>query len=453
MNQPGKPSTVQLLLRGVIASAVLAIGVAILSYLVKTRPQPPKVERVDKGELVEVLTVRPTSQVIEVSANGQVVPAEQIALSAEVAGRIQWLATELIPGGRFDKNDVIARIDRRDYVLAAEQQAATVDSASTALEIERSQKAIAEREWKILGEDKPASALALRGPQMRTAQASLKAAQSGLKRARLSVDRTVIRAPFNAMVQQKSVALGQLVGPQAPLATLIGTDAFWVQVSIPVDRLKWIRIPGVAGASQGSPATISQKVGDQSVVHRGKVIRLLGDLDPVGRMARVLVEIPDPLQLKRQPTNQDGAAAPGTALSGLPLLVGSYVEVVIQGRSTDGIVEITRNALRGGDQVFLMTPDSTLDIRDVEVVWRKRDTVLIASGLGDGDRIVVSPLGEPTQGMKLRIDSASGSDTGKAASPSPESPSPQSPSPGSRASLGGDSSDNQGAHKVAKPSR
>ena len=160
------------------------------------------------GELVEVIEVQPRTHAVTVTANGTVMPARQITLNPEVSGRVAWISDKLLPGGRIQAGEQIARIDARDYQLAVNQQFAQVDRAQTELELERSRKQIAEREWEMLGGSKPTEgeSLALRDPQLRTAEAALKSARSGLDRAKLAVAKTVLRAPFNVMVQSKSVS-------------------------------------------------------------------------------------------------------------------------------------------------------------------------------------------------------------------------------------------------------
>ena len=82
--------------------------------------------------------------------------------------------------------------------------------------------------------------------------------------------------------------MGSQAMPQSDLGTLVGTDAYWVKVSIPVDRLQWVSVPG-------SPATI---ISNGGTARKGRVIKLLGDLEEKGRMARLLVEVRDPLALR-----------------------------------------------------------------------------------------------------------------------------------------------------------
>jgi len=423
-NSDPKPTPLQLFLRAVLVIAVLVLGIVSMAYFVKTRAQPKKVSRQNTGALVEVVTVYPRRQDLTISAHGQVIPAQQVAIIAEVGGRVVWINDELVPGGRIHQGQNLIRVDARDYNLAVEQQLAQVESALTALEIERSQKQIAEREWQLLKDQAPKNNLALREPQLRSAQAALKAAKSGLGRSQLSVNRTTVRAPFNGIVYSKSVDLGQLVGPQAPIATLVGTDAFWVQVSVSVDRLQWMSIPDVAGASQGSPATVIQTVGNVTIRRPGRVIQLLGDLDPAGRMARILVEIPHPLDMaadESAATTSAGTAAEETKNPELPLLLGAYVQVDIQGAEMDGVIEVPREAVHGGDHVYVYN-DGTLDIREIDIVWRRAETVLVSRGLAAGDEVIISPLGAPVQGMILRTKTVTDNKSATADQPAPVTP-------------------------------
>src|SRR5690606_26729940 len=135
---------------------------------------------------------------------------------------------------------------------------------------EKMQHAVAKDEWRIIGEDARATdegrAIALREPQLATAEATLAAAKSAQERAQLSVGRTGVSAPFNAWVQSESVELGQLVGPQNQLATLIGTDAYWIQVAVGIEKLPVLAIPGLRGATTGSLVEVRQGAGAAEVV-------------------------------------------------------------------------------------------------------------------------------------------------------------------------------------------
>lgn len=420
------------MIRKLVASllpfVVLALGVMVLIALVRSKPRAKKAPRDESGTAVEAMQAVPDDQAVTVSAYGTVVPSREVVIAPEVNGKVTWVNQELLPGGYFSEGDVLLRLDGRDYKLALDQQEATVDRARTELQVEESRKTIAEREWELMGKDSEGNPLALRDPQVKTARVAVAAAKSGLERARLNIGRTVVRAPFNAVVQRRAVDEGQIIGPTSPVVTLVGTDSFWVQISVPIDRLAWFDIPGLGGAAKGSEATIWRELGGERT---GRVIRLMTDVDPLGRMARVLVEIDDPLGLKDRRTTVVGEEARPPKPS-IPFLVGAFVQVDIHGRSVPDVLEIPRQALRDGDSVYVMKPERIpmskelesffwwaspgelealrtvhrLEVRPVQVVWRQRDAVLIRGGIGAGERIVTSPVPAAIDGMKLRLGTA-----------------------------------------------
>ncbi len=379
--------------------AVVAVGVVALVVFVKTKPAPAKRARPATTQLVELAVATSSEQQLRVRAQGTVVPAREIVIQPEVSGRIVEHSPELVPGGLLKKGSVAIRIDAREYSLAARQQSASVDRARLDLELERSRASIAEREWAIIDEDRHATPegreLALRKPQLHVAKANVASAESALATARLRVGRTRIAVPFNALVVSESIDVGQMVSPQTPLARLVGTDHFWVQVSIPMDHLGVVSVPGIGGAKEGSAVTITQEIGGKRVERSGSVARLLGDVDPVGRLARLVIEITDPL----------GLAAGREGDPAVPMLLGSYVTVSIEGRTLEQVVEIPRTGLREGDRVFVYE-DGKLRIRDVAIAWRRPTTVLLRGGVKGGERVVVSRVATPVEGMPLRTAEA-----------------------------------------------
>ncbi|MCP4658069.1 MAG: HlyD family efflux transporter periplasmic adaptor subunit, partial [bacterium] len=183
--------------------------------------------------------------------------------------------------------------------------------------------------------------------------------------------------------------------PQSRLATLVGTDEFWVQISVPVERLDWFDVPGL-GAEQGSEVRVVHDAGPgKRIVRSGRVVRLLGDLDPRGRMAQLIVSVEDPLALEKDSDTPR-----------MPLLLGSYVSVEIPGREIADVYKVPRVALHDGSRVWLMAQDGSLDIRDVRVIWREDDAVYVQQGLTDGERIITSRIAAPVQGMRLKMTDA-----------------------------------------------
>lgn len=91
---------------------------------------------------------------------------------------------------------------------------------------------------------------------------------------------------------------------------------------------------------------------------------------------------------------------PGAAHAPLP--VGLFVEAEIVGRTARGVVVLPRSALRGDDQVLVVDGEDRLRFRDVTVLRRDREEVLIRAGLAGGERVCVSALEAPVDGMRVR---------------------------------------------------
>ncbi|MEZ4461800.1 MAG: efflux RND transporter periplasmic adaptor subunit [bacterium] len=358
-------TTVQKIIKYVLPLVVLVMGIAGAVTLVKSRPQPKRSERVDHGVLVDLEVAQVQTKKINITAQGTVMPADKVVLQPQVSGAVVWVSEKLVAGGLVEQGEPLIRIDRRDYEIALQQRKATVAQAEAQLRIEEGQQRVAQREWELFKQrtdEATDASLALRAPQQRIAEVNVESAKAGSDKAKLDLDRTVIRAPFNAYIQSENVAMGQTVSPQNPLATLIGTDHYWVQISVPVDKLPFIQIP-LVNATEGAPATVTQQNGAERVVRTGRVLRLLPEVDALGRMARVLAEIDDPMHLA-QPVESRG----------VPLLMGAIVSVELAGRDEAQVAVVPRSAVHDGSKIWAVQ-DNALQIREIEVVWGDEETV------------------------------------------------------------------------------
>jgi len=335
---------------------------------------------------------------------GTVIPERIVRIQPELTGRVVERNPNLVPGGRLDKGDIVVKLDPRNCRFALEAQKARVERAKLDLRIEQSRQAVARQEWEAVkadGDTARPDDLALRKPQMRNALAALAAAVSGLQQAQLNLERTTIRAPINGIIKDEFADIGQLVTPSDAIATLVGTDRFRVRISVPVDKLDSIRIPTAGG--RGSAVTVIHRAGPgKRIVSKGYVTRLLHDVDPRGRMARLLAVVDDPLGLK-------DSARPA-------LLLGASVRVEIAAKELHGVYTVPRSALREGDGVWLMDADNRLIVRPVEVAWRRENDVLVRTGIAEGERIILTRIATPIPGMKLRLSEPAAS-TGREASP------------------------------------
>ncbi len=368
--------------RIVLPLLLIALALGTGWFIVKTTKKPEKKRPQRTAYAVEVVPLLAGKHTVRLQATGTVTPAQEITLRARVTGEVVAVAPELIEGGAFKQGEHILTIDPVDYQLALERKRAALAEADYQLILEKGRGEIAAREWELIDISSDATRtdrdLAMRIPHLKYRTAQLAAAKAELEKAELDLARTEIRAPFSAVVVTRQTDLGAQVTMQDSLARLVNTDSFYVRASVPVDRLRWM----VCDPENGSSATITRSSGD---VRQGRVVRLESSIEEQGRMARVLIEVADPLQ--------------GTQ----PMLLNEYVRIVIEGSAIESAYSIPRSALHDDRSVWLATPQNTLEIRDVDVVWRDANVVLVREGLKGGERLVRTNLSTPVNGMKLRI--------------------------------------------------
>jgi RND family efflux transporter MFP subunit len=372
----------------IFITCLVIIGIAclVMAGLKASGPEAKKRQPRAMQVLVDIEPLIVANAGVRVEGMGLVVAAREVKLKAQVSGQVVGVAANFLEGQHVAVGTVLAQVEADDYKLQLAQAQSTLALREAELELEMGFQRVAGREWQLLGESSDilaeSSSLALREPQLKQTQAMQRSAQSAVDRARLDLSRTEITAPFNAQVLEKFVEVGSLAGIGSDVAHVVSTDSFYVRVSIPVNRLPVLEIPGgealVSLSGSESPLT-------------GRIISLLGDLDPNGRMARVLVEVNDPLGLK--PENAGRAK----------LLLGAYVTVDLVGYQMPNTFLIPRETLRNGDHVWLRRPDKTLEIRPVSVLWKNRDTVVIGQGLAAGEQLITSSLSFAADGMAVIV--------------------------------------------------
>jgi RND family efflux transporter MFP subunit len=240
--------------------------------------------------------------------------------------------------------------------------------------------------------------LVLREPQVAQAEAELAAAEAELARAELDLDRTRVSLPFDGVVVSKSTDLGQYVTAGRVVATVYGTRVVEVSVPLPNGELEWFDVPGRAGRD-GPRAEVRAAFAGRQHAWEGRVVRMEGQVDPASRMVLVVVEVRDPF------VGRDGRP---------PLLPGTFVDVVIFGRTLDQVVPVPRHAVHHGRDVWVVA-DGRLQIREVQLARSDRTTAYVEAGLDDGERVVVSALDAVTDGMAVRAEATGSAGVGASA--------------------------------------
>jgi RND family efflux transporter MFP subunit len=170
-------------------------------------------------------------------APASVVSLNETRLSAEVTARVESIAVEV--GETIPKGAVVARLDDRDVQLALERAQANLDSAQARLALAESQLTRArELRTKNFVSDE---ALKQRETEVEVVRAELALARNELATARRSLDKTVLRAPFRAVVRQRLGQVGELASPGTPIVTLVDLSRIEVSARLQAIDAEFIR--------------------------------------------------------------------------------------------------------------------------------------------------------------------------------------------------------------------
>jgi multidrug efflux system membrane fusion protein len=258
---------------------------------------------------VGVVAVRSEAQAIDsaVLLRGQTAAARDVTVAAETSGLV---ISEPLPKGSFvNEGDTLCTLDpgTREATLAeararlSEAQGRVPEAEAGVIEAEAR---VREAEINL----NAARALSQDGFASETrvvsAQAAMESATAGVQRARSAVssalagiesaqaavasaereiDRLVITAPFEGLLETDTAELGSLMQPGAPCATIIQLDPIRLVGFVPEADVGRVTVGAMAGGRLS---------GSQEVV--GEVTFLSRSADPVTRTFRVEVTVPNP---------------------------------------------------------------------------------------------------------------------------------------------------------------
>lgn len=386
-----------------LAAGILIVSILIAALLVMSRPTVEQTLSKPVRPLVDVAQVEKRRVAIPVAAQGNVRARTKTQLIADVAGRVEWVSDKFVAGGYFEKGDELARIDDRNYVAAVKRAKASIASAKSALATEKGRAEVALREWnkgaKNTKRSSAAADLYLRKPQLSEAQARLESAEADLLQANADLEHTVLRAPYNAMISEKGIDLGQSVSPGTMLGSLFAIDTAEVKVPLPEKELQFLNIPNNFDSEQQhlSRVTISGTGAFSAQQWQGRLVRTEGVLNERTRSMTAIVEVQDPYGLLG---NQAHRAQ--------PLRIGSYVNARIEGKPIDDLIKLSQAAINPGNKIWLVNKKGRLETRTVEILTRTSDSAYISGGLENDDMVSLTSLSSFSTGAQVRIATING---------------------------------------------
>ncbi len=428
---------------------VLSLGFGTMQALAWMRTPPAQRPSIERALRVEAIEVQPESVQVTLEGFGQVRALDVVNIAPEVAGKIVAVHPRLDVGEVIPESDILFEIDARDYEsrrLEAEAQVAqleqTITRWKTQLEIDtgrltslqrsrdlakaefdrlktlfetddvgtRSGVDAAERAFHAASDqlDQLGQAVALYPIQIEETQDALESAHAGLSMAKLSLDRTKVRAPFAARVKAVTLEVGQYVSPGPPVLTLANDSI--LEISVPLDSREareWLRFkPGTdltneswfkdlepvecaitwTDDERGPPAP------DETAGWRGHVHRV-EQFDEQSRTITVAIRV-------------EGEEAFSTSASRVPLVDGMFCSVAIPGRAVDDVYRLPRYAVGFTGEIHVATGNSlgalSFDRSSIQ------DPAALAEAILEGQeplsQYLRTRLEEPLQSAMLQVE-------------------------------------------------
>ena len=381
--------------------ALIAGALIVVIVIATNRPQPPEREPTVTAMLVDVIPARQSQGHFTVTAEGIVRPRTQTDVAAEVSGRLVSVADRFTAGGFFEAGQVLAQIDPSDYEAALLQARAELASAEARLADEQARSDQARLDWQRMhGDEREPNDLVLRLPQLAGAKAAVDAARSGVLRAERNLERTRITLPYDGLVRSRNVDVGQYVTPGMRLGVTFAVDVAEVRLPLSNQERAFLNLPRAGEVGAAGPAVkLLADIDGQTEQWDGRVVRTEGVIDENTRLSYAVVAIQNPYQ--RAEVEADG---PGE--SNIPLPMGTFVEARIEGRSSAGLIQLPRSALREGDSVYVANADDELEVRSVDVVRATTEVVYVENNIEPGDRVITTGITAPIPGSQLRVRSS-----------------------------------------------
>jgi len=177
-----------------------------------------------------------------ISVYGQTEPLRTVELNSETEGRVETIVAKR--GNRLKKGDVILRLDMRDREARLEQTRASVNQHQTAYRAQlklQSQSYVSET-------------------QIAETLAKLETAKADLKRAKLDLEYMVIRAPFDGVLQERDVEIGDFVRAGDPVATFVDNTTIVVSGTISEQDARFVMVNEPGNATLATGQKISGRI-------------------------------------------------------------------------------------------------------------------------------------------------------------------------------------------------
>ncbi len=371
---------------------ILVIAIIIAVVLNVYKPVAEKKIVKDEPPFAEYVVAKLKSLSIPIFSQGSIKAKTNIKLIAEVSGRVTHMAKIKHNGGFFKKGELLLSLDDTDYQLRMTKAKAQVAAAKQQLIRVETEAGQAKYDLKQIGRDpSKSSSYALREPQLAEAKANLQAAQADFKIAKLQVQRTQIKAPFDGRVISKQIDIGQYVSTGTLLADIYSTESVVVRLPLRMNQAELLGLKLRNDQMQIHAIKInlsSTSISSETYWWPAILSHVEGEVDIRNRLIYLVAEINSPYAPNPQFLNRP------------PLTPGMFVKAELHGLEKNSI-QLPRSVLRSGGHVWVVDENNQLQIKTIEILAKDKKNIYVKTGLNHGDKVVTSSIDYPLNGMQV----------------------------------------------------
>ncbi len=187
------------------------------------------------------------------------------------------------------------------------------------------------------------------------------------------------------------------------LGTLYSSNFAEIRLSLDTQDMAFVHLPetdDTVEADKMPRVLLTANFKGKKQIWRGRIVRSEGVVDRDTGMMTLVAQIPNPFGLKNK---SSGSSKPRQSESMQPvaLPIGLFVEAIIEGRRFNKLAILPNGALFENNRVAVLDHDNKLRIRVIKVLKREHNRVIIHGGLREGERVLVSGLLQPIEGMQV----------------------------------------------------
>ena len=366
----------------------ILLGAFALSYLLwflgQVKPDPVE-ELPPPDVIIEILT--PKDFQVQISSNGTTTPLTQTVLTAEVGGEVIYRSKKFAEGASVIEGEILAKIDDTDLQLQYKNALLQLANAEVQYSLQLAEAEVAKEAWDKIG-DGVASDLTLKKPQLKQAEAFLEVAKAQVSSAAKKLNKTEIIAPYAGRIQNVNIDLGTTIIPGQPVGAMYTSSEIEITLAVKDNDLQFLSIPmdgRKLNPSEQASVVIESFYKGKNQSWKGKLERVDGVIDPVTRMINLIAVFKNDFIESDKPN----------------LPIGLFVEAKIDGITLKNIFEIPINSISEDNEVYIVDKDNQLELRELTILKKYSEFVIIKDGLKAGERIVTSKLSTASNGIKV----------------------------------------------------